>query len=120
MKEESIECISNLSLQQLFNRVVKHLIKQGRASTMQLICEDGTRCAIGCLLPPTTDHKAGLVLSYNSWPMKLVYNSTTDKMKRSMLRELLDIHDTGHTENWPDQFLEVSQEYKLNPNAIWS
>lgn len=51
-----------LSLQTMFNKIAKHLLKQGRAATSddgQCLYRDphGNMCAVGCLIPERQYHE---------------------------------------------------------------
>lgn len=118
--QEKIAAIDRMTLQQIFNKVARHLMKQGKAKRKQLVCDDGTRCAIGCLLPENLHDRSGIVLSYNNYPQRLIEQSTRSLKKQFMLEDLLVLHDNCKEDTWPEELLAISQEYGLNPNAIWS
>jgi len=49
-----------MNRQRIFNRVCKHLMKQGRRASQNDACrlraDNGDRCAIGCLIPNSVYH----------------------------------------------------------------
>lgn len=113
--------------QTVFNRVVKHLRKQGRKSKAwyydfdgdkkTLACayrgKDGLKCAIGCLIPNKTYQKdmegAGPITALTKAGVYGKYKKLGD----CLLFELQLIHDDWHPVAWEKAFRELAIRYEL-------
>lgn len=111
--------------QEMFDRVARHLIKQGRKSVSRskkygTMCRyrgpNGTMCGIGCLIPnkqythnlenKTADHGAvqyAAGLSCFQIPLALALQIT---------------HDDRPAQSWPKRLRGVAAEYGLNTKDL--
>lgn len=105
-----------ISLQATFNKVVRHLRKQGKKSMDDVQClyrsPDGLKCAAGCLIPNKLYKPSfeGNVINDNNEVTRLInklgYNS-------NLVRKLQYIHDQYDVLDWEWGFRETADEFKL-------
>lgn len=110
--------LKEMSSQEVFNIVYKHLLQQGRQSfdpTIALCAyrsKDGLSCAVGCLL---TDEEyiskmEGKNISYlmnnNLFPGRLIPHI-------DLLSDLQEIHDHQDSDVWEDCLKQCAVEYSL-------
>lgn len=110
-----MEYVSN---QQVFDVVANHLISQGRKSELHGGCayrgEDGTKCAIGCLIPdklydPEIEGKrVGELFREHEWPKNLLGD-----IDMSLLIRLQHVHDTRDPDEWGKELVLVANYYGL-------
>jgi hypothetical protein len=112
-----------MSMQQIFTKVSKHLIKQGEPSMTGYQClyrsPAGLSCAVGCLIPDADYRK------------RLEGCSTTDDRvmealhsvigvdpasrinKLALLADLQEVHDDYQPNAWPKKLAQVRHAYNL-------
>ena len=112
--------------QEAFDKVVTHLVAQGRQSMNgSLGCRykgpDGMKCAVGCLLPNTWRPEEGL-----SW-LDLCDNNKNyeDLANVGLLQNLQEAHDIKLEYNaptwrvqWVDHMRKVAKTYKLSTKLL--
>lgn len=118
-----------MTRQEIFDKVVKHLLKQGEKSAT--IREDeGTRClyrgpnglmcAVGCLIPDEEytdfmeDCPVGGLPSYCTVG-SFVYELVGEH--RTLLQDLQHIHDNYEVENWRHLLREYANDHCLEFNS---
>jgi hypothetical protein len=127
-----------MTAQEIFDRVATHLLKQGRKSISArmdddggILCAyrgaDGTRCAVGCLIPD--EHYDAGIEDYRVFAepvanalmaagvVKEVSLRHHDDRFR-LLGELQWLHDQRSVEEWPDALRAVSTNYGLSPAVL--
>jgi len=103
--------------QTVFNRVTKHLLKQGVKSKLGGSCRyrgpNDTKCAIGCLIPDYL-YKPGLEGASAFLLMDF------PKIKRhfaavsfGLLSDLQNCHDWEEVEYWPERLRVIANKFKL-------
>lgn len=110
--------------QRLFNKVARHLLKQGvRAANGELMtCQyrtsDGKRCAVGCLISDRYYKPGmegwdviGLIDEGFNLPSSIIENGR-------FLADLQDIHDGYDPGVWPDRLREFAIERDLKLDAL--
>jgi hypothetical protein len=117
----------SMTAQQLFNRIVRHLRKQGKKTPMkeyglgkccQYLASNGTKCAIGCLITKR-EYKSEMegsgvdcLLNKKSSayaPSLAAKIGDNIELARSMQR----IHDHERVSSWEKAFDFVAQDYEL-------
>lgn len=115
--------------QEIFDRVVEHLYKQGNRSTDTRLCryhnEDGTKCAIGVLIPEDIYFEE---IDQNNRSIKYLLAQYKDKFPEwmhenvALLSELQSVHDKQHNwssvENMVKALYSVAQYHNLNSDII--
>lgn len=113
-----------MTSQEVFNKVVSHLRKQGCKSEGEkavghIIClyrgPNGTKCAAGCLIDdedfdPEMDFGYGVADLFEKWPV------VSDKIGRDnqrLLSRLQIIHDSYEVAEWETYFAECAMKYDL-------
>lgn len=115
-----------LTDQTAFNKVVKHLLKQGRTAMndQENTCmywrnkDTGLKCAIGCLIPKDEYHKglegmtAFTLNEENKLPKSL------KELDLNLLDDLQAIHDDRDPQTWLQQLGTIAVKYSLSmPNG---
>lgn len=106
------------TLQELFDIVSKHLIKQNeRSGFSDESCSyrgpNGLKCAAGILIPDeeyTFDSFEG-----KDWG-HLVQNRYVESRFSKEITELQRIHDLDRVERWKDELVEFAEHYNLQVN----
>lgn len=120
-----------MTIQQIFNKVAKHLITQNKKSKLGRNCayrtENGLSCAIGCLISDKLYKSSGLEkaecdghtfdLNGLSSHFPGVYDSIVDNNNRFTSHNLLDtlqmIHDWEHPNAWRKSLIHVAKTFGL-------
>lgn len=108
--------------QEIFDKVSKHLLKQGRRAfdTKQQKCmyltKSGLKCAIGCLIKEEcySEELEGLTVDRQAvkHAVKLSGVSVSGDSMR-LLSRLQGIHDTLPPNTWREELAEAALDYKL-------
>ena len=102
--------------QQVFNKIVKHLLKQNKQSITSASCryfgDDGLKCAVGCLIPkklyiPEIEGRA-YSIAFDTIKIK-VDNAITNRI----LAKTQYIHDIVEVKNWEQELKKLSVELNL-------
>lgn len=97
------------SAQSVFNKVIRHLRRQGVRSVDGHRClyrgPDGTSCAVGCLIPdelydPSMEGQGVGSLIYDAEHPKTVQRLLGPRL---LLEELQNLHDEYMREGWNDE-----------------
>lgn len=120
----------SLTLQEIFDKVAKHLLTQNAQSIAEGICRyrdpEGRKCAVGCLIPdacylPSIEGRTITEgqLSY-AGPLRRVLERSgipTDKTTFSLLRSLQGVHDDHAPADWPHRLKIVAEDHGLSFEA---
>lgn len=123
--------------QEAFNTVVEHLIKQGKRSSRissmgsdvcLYLAEDGSKCAIGCLIADehydkSIEGKTAETLFYSDNLPDIISDLSIEGMFEeeiiSFYSDLQYIHDYVSPEDWSDTLRHVAIQRKLEiPDCI--
>lgn len=125
-----------LNNQQIFDKVAKHLLAQGRASsvTTELFDKshtrclyrgpDGLRCAVGALFPDNVYRTSLEGLAASSARMAIALRAggiEVSTENRHFLKDLQDAHDeclTVSMDAWKEQMLVIAHAYALDPKEV--
>jgi len=118
--------------QKIFNKVVRHLLKQDCQATdeggnCRYRGNDGTMCAVGCLIPDKLYSPSFEGLSAGTAGNRLnnvhvaliaaVGAKTTEDF--DFLCQLQTIHDEDYTDEWPEEFRRFAARHRLkHPPAL--
>lgn len=121
----TLATLPEASLQDIFNQVRNHLLKQNQKSTLQKPdrtspCyayrgKNGTMCAVGCLIADEEyklemDHQSltsiGMLQQIGLFPL-------LDNKKYNLLSCLQWLHDSYEPNKWEEKLLEVAIEFDL-------
>ncbi len=109
-----------LSAQQIYNKVKKHLLKQGVQSlspsgSCMMLSPTGLRCAVGCLLPPS-DYTSGVSRYAMNKPFltKLKRRGVDYTKHGKLLSQLTIAHDSGSSD-WASALQRVAIANGLQP-----
>lgn len=110
--------------QQIFDRVAKHLLKQGAraletdGSGSVYYAENGNRCAIGCLIPkgryaPEIEHCAVDDLRFR-FPgyLEAIFGSRVSR-NMPLLEELQRVHDMTEPSEWAGELAKTACKFGL-------
>jgi hypothetical protein len=111
--------------QEAFDRVVRHLLKQGRkAADSDGVCRyrgpDGTSCAVGCLIPdeeysPLMEGKA-----VDSASMRQRMPPSLVDLNERLLLSLQRVHDQKSPGNWLGELERVAEQFGLTMPEVES
>lgn len=105
--------------QEVFDRVVRHLRKQGKKSlltngviaTCAYRAPDGSKCAVGCLIP---DHAYTSLIEHSAvMAIAGFLEGLGLKQNLSILNDLQAIHDITPIEDWESAWYILAQKYKI-------
>jgi hypothetical protein len=109
----------DLPLQEMFNKVVKHLLKQGARSMRPGMKQcayrgmDGKRCAVGALIPDSvysTKMEGGSVKTLSTvYPDLFQF----DGFQLELLTHLQLLHDCSKPALWREGLANLARDYKL-------
>jgi hypothetical protein len=109
--------------QQLFDKVVKHLRKQGKKSLLgdggsgcAYHADDGLRCAVGCLITNKAYKEEIEGLSISAVIQKKILPNDLNSdlaANEELLSRLQSIHDRHDMSDWEIAFKEAAEDYKL-------
>ena len=116
-----------MNTQQAFDIMVQHLRQQGRPSRYDATgCRyrgpDGTKCAVGALIPDSLYRSGmeGLTIKSLVIEDRDVYGelcNLLDSIDLQLLEEMQTIHDHHTPANWERSFKECAEEFGLNYTA---
>ena len=113
-----------MSLNEIFYKVEKHLLKQNEQAKVRNMCkyrtDSGLSCAVGCLIPDEiysskieggdiTDLPANILTSL----IGLQYTEGWSE-KLHLLEKLQAIHDNRLPEKWPTHLAGIKIEFGIN------
>lgn len=106
--------------QKVFNKVARHLLRQGKKSLTKgtPLCayrgEGGTRCAVGCLVPNHVYIQR--IERLNVYALDGDVGQHLDKLvvTRGFLSQLQKIHDSYMTTEWSKKLREFASANGLN------
>jgi hypothetical protein len=124
----------DMTNQEAFETVAKHLLAQGRrsqlspeqveavtltkgyapSSTCVYRGEDGAKCAVGCLIPDEVydknmeDKSVSLIAA--SGPLKDLFK----ELDMTLLGRLQRLHDMGTVDSWRGQLIVIGRSWYLN------
>ena len=106
-----------MSDQETFDTVVAHLRKQGRKSQEDRQClyrgPDGTKCAVGCLIPDSEYSPKLEMHSIINLEFSRRLPPSLEGLNLRLLRELQSVHDTWCVYQWEERFQAVAKHYGL-------
>ena len=115
--------VKALSKQQIFTRVAKHLLRQGKkaldaSGNCAYRGEDGTKCAIGCLIPDGLYRPWFEGTSPGFWPQRqtgveIAEVSGLTPETVDFARRLQGIHDSYGVEQWPGRLRVIGDDHDL-------
>lgn len=122
---------SQSSMQEIFNRVARHLLtqnaraSQGEAGDCMYRTDDGLKCAVGCLI---TDDAYSLELEnllVSRAPVREALEASGIVVEpngptHKILSDLQRVHDTVGTSNWPEELRSIATHYRLDHSVIKS
>lgn len=115
MKTITLSIINQFSVQEVFEFICKHLLKQNKRSTSGLMCryrdEENNKCAVGCLISNEEYNMAIEGTNVNS------SNFFKYKIKDEifdLLAIMQKIHDKQEVKYWKIKILEIAKIKNLN------
>ena len=110
--------------QEVFDKVVRHLLTQNRKSTGVEKClyrsGDGAMCAVGCLIPDALYH-SDMEKGNSGVYQLLIRNPALVEVTGDnphLLEELQDIHDSCEVDEWPMELAKLGQEMGLGTYVL--
>ena len=110
-----------MTAQTVFNKIVRHLRKQGKkAKASPTLCaylaEDGSKCAVGCMISKKNYKKAmeGSLL-YSLIEKKLLPRHLLPHAQ--LLSCMQSIHDGCNVSAWEDAFQSTAEKFNLKVPA---
>ena len=112
MKIKSLSYIQQASLQDIYDQVKDHLLKQKKKSMFNEQCDfissDGCRCSVGCLMSEEEAYiYRGLSLDRIEPTLNL------DEPRQDLLDLLVDCHDCYRVEDWETRLGQIAEAYDL-------
>lgn len=110
--------------QQIFNRVVKHLRKQGHKALgpdglCVYLASNGDKCAAGCLISKK-EYSRSMEHKVFSYALSLFGPSSLKqkvKGQLNLIASLQNVHDTHHPDDWEKELQKVALMYKVKYTA---
>lgn len=106
--------------QKTFNKVVRHLLRQGVKSKDGTLCKyrgpNNTKCAVGCLIPNRTyrpEMEGGC--AYNT---KIKAILEADGHNVDFCSELQSIHDGEPVDMWETELAALAKRYQLTMPTV--
>lgn len=104
-----------MNKKEIFYKVAKHLMKQGRRAVSssglcQYLADDGTKCAVGCLIPKKYNPKNLNGGVYG--PVNEVLGKLGLKQHTEFLHELQVLHDAHEPSTWGTLLTDIARERK--------
>jgi hypothetical protein len=111
-----------MTKQQIFDKVAKHLLKQGKRSKNEegdcrYRSPDGTRCAVGCLIPTNLYHGKLEGVSAEALPNALLRQMGVH-LNKLLLSRLQSVHDDIEPEYWRDSLGNVAKDFRLSTKVL--
>ena len=111
-----IQKFAELTEQELFAKVAKHLLTQNKKSLNGEKCvyrsADGLKCAAGCLIE---DSEYATFFEQKNWEALVRYGHAK-RVHASLIQDLQFIHDDYETEQWPNKLESLAEELNLKFN----
>jgi glycerol dehydrogenase-like iron-containing ADH family enzyme len=111
-----------ITLQEVYDTVKAHLLRQNTRSLINRTCAyrgaHGAKCAVGVLIQDAYyDKDIEGCAAFNSEVIKALRASDipTDEETMEMLFQLQMIHDKYEIEEWPDRIEKVAVDFELVP-----
>ncbi len=115
----------NMTAQEVFNKVVTHLRKQGKQSRDTMRClylsPEGLKCAVGCLIPPEDYRKDMEGKTFDCLLSDRYFHSSLIakfNKHRDLLHRLQELHDCSSVynilETWERGFIMIAKEFNLS------
>jgi len=114
-----------MNKQEVFNRVVVHLLKQGKQAILPdstapvLMCayrgKDGLKCAVGCLIPDEE-----YMPSFEGCSLERVrsLSRTLQSMNGKLLKHLQYVHDSVKPGYWYEELKEAAECFQLTMPTV--
>lgn len=114
-----------MTRQEIFDKVAKHLRTQNKKAEGRDGClyraEDGSTCAIGCLIKdehyaPELEQKTveSAVVQFALQRSGLEVTATNELL----LKALQHVHDMWQVDKWPSELAKLAIDYKLSTAAL--
>ena len=104
--------------QRVFNKVVRHLLTQNKASVIGSVCRyrghNGLMCAAGCLIPDENYYNSMENIKWRT----LVQDGDVPSNHKDLILSLQDVHDIFGVEEWPEKLNEIAKKYNLDPSYV--
>lgn len=106
------------TLQEIFDKIASHLIKQNQRSYCDKMSNcvyrgpNGLKCAAGILIP---DEEYKPEFEKQTW-RNLVSDGFVQNKFTSEIRQLQIIHDTKSCKDWYKELIDFATEYQLQVN----
>jgi hypothetical protein len=123
-----------MTLQEIFDKVATHLLKQGCQALMPSedsfyprCCyrdERGNKCAVGCLIKDEffdwefNTHPTQATRVMEALAQSLQLEDGLDGEMIVFLVELQQIHDKAPPVTWPARLTQFAEQHNLNTNAL--
>lgn len=118
---------SEFTTQEIFDRVVDHLLKQNKRATRMVdrdeycayLSPSGDKCAVGCLISDGAYHsglEGNLFIAANGVVIRAVETSigrSLTEREKDLLSTLQSVHDCTAAHRWPDNLAKVAARYDL-------
>src|SRR5688572_18548351 len=114
--------------QLVFDKVAKHLLKQGKRVYNGVTCcyrnQAGLKCAVGCLIdddrydPEIEGLRASAERVLRAIPEMDDSCLLPQNLRVMFLEQLQKIHDTQHETRWRDELSFVAREHGLDESAL--
>jgi hypothetical protein len=108
-----------MTAQKVFNKVVKHLRKQGHKALNEkdlcmYLAKDGSKCAFGCLIR-TSEYRPEMERKCITWIFDNGIASLRNRLQsfKQLVVDLQYIHDCISTESWEVHFQKVADLHAL-------
>lgn len=114
------EYLNELTAQQVFDRVARHLLTQGEKATAfsRLACmyrtDTGLKCAAGCLIPDAEYYDN---LEYKSWG-ELRAEGIVSPAHSLLILSLQRIHDNNGPSLWLEKLQDLASKNDLSPAIL--
>lgn len=111
-----------MEAQEIFNIVARHLLKQWKKSidglgTCLYRSPDGSKCAIGCLMPDNLYRPEFEGRAITELP-RVVLQAISKPSMTGFLYNLQNLHDEYAVETWPRQLRLFAEHYALSTAVL--
>lgn len=115
-----------MTRQEVFNKVAKHLLKQGEPALGAMGCryltDDGKKCAVGCLIPKRlySVRMEGMAANHSvvSSVLTRVFKHKISAKMDSLLGSLQGVHDAHPAYRWPEEMVRVAKLHGLRSTVV--
>lgn len=101
--------------QKTFNKAARHLLKQGKRAKIGGFCkyrgDEGTKCAVGCLIPNRLYNPGIEGLSAGNAEVARILNELGHDI--TLCKSLQMVHDMWEPQNWTEGLNVVAREFNL-------